>query len=118
MLFAHLGRIKVQLFGNLVDLNFQRKSRLWCSVAAFWSAGWFVCKRTQTAKSVTRYVVRYGLQRSGIKRRGNAVASIRTSIQERLKIHRCDSAVFLYAGFDFHQDGMSAAMAIENLFAG
>src|SRR5258707_15748169 len=43
--------------------------------------------------------------------------SIGAAINERLQMHGGDGAVFFHASFEIHQDGMAAAMAVENFFA-
>ena len=114
---AHRRRIEFQLFGDLVELNFQRVTRLRRSMSALWTARRLVGKRAQALKFVARHVIGDRLQRAGVERAGDAVAAISAAIEKRLEMHSGDRAVFLHAGLDVHQHRMAAAMAIENFFA-
>src|SRR2546428_14190181 len=116
MALAHLRGIQIKLFGNLVEMNFERVARLWCSMPAFWSTGWLVCKSAQSLKLITRHFVGHRLQRAGVESAGDAVAAIRAAVKKRLEVHRGDRPIFLHAGLHMHEHWMAAAMAVENFF--
>ncbi len=83
MLTANLNRVELQLFGNLVELNFQRKARLRRAVSALWTARRFVGEHAHALKFVARHVIRHRLQRAGVERARNAVASVSAAIEKR-----------------------------------
>src|SRR5688500_20187559 len=115
MFSPHLRRIKSQLLGDLVDLHFERRTRLRRTVPAFWSTGRLVGKGSYTLKLVTRHVIRDCLQRARIERARYAVTAIRTTVEVRLKVHRRDRAVVLHAGFDLHQNRVTSTVAIKEI---
>ena len=82
MLAAHLRRIEFQLFGDLVELNFQRITRLRRSVSALWTTRRFVCKRAQSLKLVTRHVISHRLQRAGVERARDAVTAVSAAVED------------------------------------
>ncbi len=114
---SNLNRIERQLFGDLVEVNFERVTRLRCAVPAFWTTWRFVCEGAQPLKLITRHVISDCLQRARVERTRNAVTSVRTTIKIRLKMHSGDRAVVLHTGFDSHQHRMASAMAVKNFFA-
>src|SRR5712692_1796717 len=118
MCSAHLCRIETQLFGDLVEMNFQRIARLGRAVPALWSARWLVCENTQSFEFVLRHFVSHRLQRAGVERARDAVTPISAAIKKRFEMHRDDRAVFLHSGLDVHQHRMATTMTIENFFAG
>src|SRR5687768_11975850 len=97
MLAANLRRIERQLFGNLIELDFDRVSRLWCAMAALGATRRLVGEYAHALKLVTRHVVRDGLQRARVERARDAIAAICAAIQERLEMHSGNRAVFLDA---------------------
>src|SRR6185369_9433739 len=117
MLTSNLYRIEFQLFGNLVEVNFQRITRLRCAMPAFWTTRRLVRESAHSLKLVTRHVISNGLQRPRVERTRNAVTPVRTTIEKRLKVHRSDRAVILHARFDSHQHRMASPMAVKNFFA-
>src|SRR5713101_9559790 len=117
MRFAHLSRIKSQVFGNLVELHLERITRLWCSVPALWSARRLVCENAQPIEFVTRHFVSHRLQRARIESARDAIAAVSAAIKKRFEMHRGDRAVFLHPGLYVHQHGMATAMAVEDFFA-
>src|SRR5262249_21246989 len=88
------------------------------AVPAFRSARWFISKHAHAFELIAWHFIRDGLQRAGVESAGHTVTSIRTAVQERFEMHRRNRAVFFHAGLDSHQDRMTAAMTIENFFAG
>src|SRR5215211_7066913 len=114
---ANLNRIDAQLFGDLVEMNFEGVTRLRRTVTAFWTTRRFVGESAQALKLVSRHVISHGLQRAGVERARHAVTTVRAAIEKRLKVHRGDRPVVLHARFDFHQDWMASAMAVEDFLA-
>src|SRR6185503_9226873 len=106
MLAPDLNRIHSQLLGDLVEVNFERVTRLRRAVPALWTTRRLVRERTQTLKLVTRHVIRDGLQRAGVERARHAATAIRAAVEKRLEVHRGDRAVVLHAGLYFHQHRM------------
>src|SRR5215213_4446085 len=117
MATSNLNGIEAQLFRDLVEVNFQRVTRLRCAMSALWTTRGFVRKGTQTLKLVTGHVIRHCLKRARVERTRNAVTSVRTTIEERLKMHRSDRAVVLHSSLHSHQHRMATAMTIKNFFA-
>src|SRR5205085_3861996 len=117
MLTTHFSRIEIQLLRNLVEMNFQRVTRLRRAVTTLWPAWWLVREDAHALKLVARHVVRHGLQCAGVKGARYAVTSVRSAIKERFEVHRGNRAVFLHASLHVHQHRMATAMAVENFFA-
>src|SRR6266481_9372309 len=86
-------------------------------MSALGPAGRFVGEGTAALVAIAWNMVRGGLQRAGVKRAGDSVRAIGATIDQRLEVHSSNRAVLLDTGFEFHQDGMTAAMTIKNLFA-
>src|SRR5690348_6430977 len=116
MFAANLDGILSELFGDFVELNFERVTRLRRAVAALWTTRRLVREGAYALKLVTRHVIRHGLQRAGVEGARHAVTAVRAAVEVRLEVHRGDRTVVLHAGLHFHQHWMAAAMAIENLF--
>ena len=114
---AQVGGVELEFFGNFVELDFLAEARLDGAMAAFGAAGRLVGEGAAALKAVARDVVGGGLQRAGVKGAGDAVGAVAAAVDQRLEMHSGDGAVFFDAGFEFHQDGMAAAVAIENFFA-
>src|SRR6185503_773721 len=57
------------------------------------------------------------LQHPCVEGTGYAMASVRSTVQKRPMVHGRDGAVLLEAGLRAHEDGMPAALAIEDLLA-
>src|SRR5260370_22001082 len=98
MRFAHLSRIKFQVFGNLVELHLERITRLWCSVPALWSARRLVCENAQPIEFVTRHFVSHLLQRARIETARAAIAAVSAAIHKRFKMQRGERAAVLPPG--------------------
>src|ERR1700754_1432603 len=117
MFASNLDRVELQLLGNLIELDFERIAWLRRAVSAFWATWRFVGERADALKLIARYVISNGLQRAGVERARDTITPISPAVEIRLKVHCGDRAVVLHAGFDFHQHGMPATMAIEDFFA-
>src|ERR1044072_4136391 len=114
---TNLNRIEFELFRNLVEMNFQRVTRLRCAVPAFWTTRRLVRKGAQPLELVTRHVIRDRLQRARVERTRNSIASVCTAIEKRLKVHRGDRAIVLHTRLHTHQHRMPATMTVKHLFA-
>src|SRR5512132_1289537 len=114
---AHLGRIEVQLFSDLVEMHFQRIARLGCAVSPFRPTWGLVRKNARTLKLVTWYVVSNSLQCAGVEGAGNSIASVGAAIEKRFEVHRRDGAVFFHTSLHLHEDGMPPTMAVKDFFA-
>src|SRR5436309_3646933 len=114
MFQSHLCRIEFQLFGDLVQLNFEGEARLRRSVSTLRATWRLVGESAQAAKLVARDVVGDGLQRARVEGRSHAVRAVSAAVEKRLKVHRRDRAVFFDAGLDLHQHRMASAMTVEN----
>ena len=114
---AQIGGIDRQAFGDLVELHFLAEPRLRRAVTALGTARRLVGEHAAAAEAVARNVVGHGLQRAGVEGAGDAVRSVGAAIEQRLQIQARDPAVVRHAGAEAHQHGMTAAMAIEHLFA-
>src|SRR5262245_61588411 len=117
MLAANLNRIELQLLRNLVDLHFERITRLRRAVPTLWTTRWFICKSSQSLKLVARPVISNSLQRTRVESTRNSVAAVCPAIEIRFKMHRGDRAVVLHACLDLHQHRMAPAMTVKNFFA-
>src|SRR5713101_4502910 len=98
MCSAHLCRIQTQLFGNLVEMDFERVTRLRCAMPTLGSARRFVGESAQALEFVTRHVIRDRLQSPGVERTRDSIAAIGPAVKERFEMHRRDRAVFLHPG--------------------
>src|SRR6267378_2380131 len=114
---AQVGGVELEFLGDFVELNFLAEARLDGAMAAFWSTRRFVGKGAATLETIARDVVGGGLQRTGIKGARYAVGAVAAPIDQRLEMHSGDGAIFLDAGLEFHQDGMTAAVTIKNFLA-
>src|ERR1044072_9482336 len=117
MLTSHLRRIQIQLFSNFVEVNLKPISRLRRAVSALRTTGRFISEDARALEFVTRHFVRHRLQRAGVERARDAIASISAAVEKGLEVHSSDRTIFLDTGLDVHENGMPAAMAIENIFA-
>jgi len=114
---AHLRRVQLEFVGYLVNLHFESEARLRRAVPALGAARRLVGEGAQALEAIVRHVVSDGLERAGIEGRGDAVGAVCAAVEISLEVHRGDCAVGTHARFDFHQDGMSPAMAVENFLA-
>src|SRR5260370_15428836 len=83
---------------------------------ALGTAGRFVGEGAAALVTITRNVVGSGLQGPGVKRAGHAVRTVSTAVNQRLKMHYRNRAVFFDACPEFHQHGMAPPVAIKNFF--
>src|ERR1043166_5199247 len=97
MLPAHLGRIELQLFSNLVEMDFERIPRLRRTVPSLWSTGRLICKDAGALEFIARHFVRHRLQRAGVERARDAVAAVRATVEKRFEVNRRDRATFFLA---------------------
>src|SRR6185295_32527 len=72
---AHLSRIEIQLFGNLVEVHLQRIARLRRSVSALGATWWLVGENAYALEFVARHFISHRLQCPGVERARNAIAS-------------------------------------------
>ena len=84
---------------------------------ALGAAGRLVGEGAQAAEAVARDFVGDGLQRARVEGRGDAVGAVGAAVEERLEVERGDRAVLLDADLALHQDGVAAAVAVEDLLA-
>src|SRR5690348_14729560 len=117
MAAANVNGRDAYIFGYLVEVGFEREARLRRAMPALRPARRLVGEYTDAFKLITRHVVGDGLQRAAVEGRSDAVAAIRPAVEERAKVHRRDRAVALHAGLHPHQDRVTPAVAIEDLFA-
>src|SRR6266852_8041322 len=117
MRLSHFSRIKFELFGDLVEMNFERIARLGRAMPALRSAWRFVSKNAQAIKLVAWHFISDSLQSSGVERARHAVAAIGAAVEKRFEMHRGDRAVLFHSGLDVHEDRMTATMTIKNFFA-
>src|ERR1041384_7316016 len=94
--------IQLQFLSDLVDLNFESKTRLRRTVASLWSAWRFVGEHAQTFELVARHFISHSLKRARVERARHTVAAIRTTIEERTEVHRRYRAVFFHPRPDRH----------------
>src|SRR5690242_39675 len=66
---------------------------------------------------VRRDVISDRLQRTCVERAGDAVRSIGAAVENRLEMNAGNRAVVLHTGPEPHEDGVAAAMAIEDFLA-
>src|SRR6267378_5837153 len=114
---AQVGGVEFEFLGDFVELNFLAEARLDGAMAALWPARGFVGEGAAALEAIARDVVGGGLQRTGIKGAGDTVGAVAATIDQRLEMHSGDGAVLLDAGLEFHQDGMTAAVTVENFLA-
>src|SRR5882724_8015580 len=98
-------------------MNFQRVTRLWCSMSSLWTAWRLVCKSAEPLKLITRHFIGDRLQCAGVERAGHAITAIGAAIKEGLEMHPGYGAVFLDSRLHVHQHWMPAAVTIENFLA-
>jgi len=118
MLEPELGGIEPQALGDLVDVHLEREARLRRAVAALGPAGRFVGERPSALELVARHVIGDGLERARVVGARHPVGAISAAVEQRAEVHRGDRAVLGHAGSHPHERGMTAAVAVEDLFAG
>ncbi len=116
ILAPHLRRIEFQVARDFVELHFESETRLRCTVSALGSARWLVRKDAHAFEFVRRDFVRHGLQRAGVICGRDAVRSVRAAVKNRFEMQCSDLPVALDAGLDPHQNRMTTAMRVKNLF--
>src|SRR5262249_40818860 len=114
---SDLNRIESKLFRNLVNMNFERESRLRRAVPPLRSTRRFVSEHAQAFELVAWHIVGHRLKRPRVERARDAVTAVRAAVQKRPEVHRGDCAVILRTGLDPHQNGMPAAMTVEDFLA-
>src|SRR5438105_15806856 len=67
MSFAHLGRIEIEFFRDLVEMNFERVARLGRAVSSLRPARRFVGENARAGELVTRHCISDRLQSTGTK---------------------------------------------------
>src|SRR5262245_53744784 len=117
MFLAHLRRIEAEVFGYLIELDFERNTRLWCSMPALRPTRRLIGNGAHPAESIVRNQVGDRLQRAGIEGRRDSITAVRSAVEERLKVHGSDCAVSFHSGLDLHEHRMTPSMAIEDLLA-
>src|SRR5260370_3411635 len=81
---------------------------------AFRPEGRLVREGAAALVAITRDVISSCLQCAGVERAGDSVRAVSSAADQCLEMHPSDRAVLVDAGFEFHQDGMGASMAIKN----
>ncbi len=114
---AQLGRVELELLGDLVELHFLAEARLRRAVAAFGAARRLVGERAARVEFVARQLVGHRLQHAGVERAGRAVRAVAAAIEQRLQMHAGERAVLVHAGAHFHQHGVPPAMHVEHFLA-
>ena len=114
---AKVGGVDLEPLGDLVELNLLAEAALRRPVTALRAAGRLVGEDPAAVEAVPRDVVRDRLQRAGVEGAGDAIRSVRAAVEQRLKVDAGQRPVSLDARPEAHQDGVSAAMAEEDLFA-
>src|SRR6185295_20009875 len=114
---ANFDGVNPKLFGELVELDFEREARLWRAVSPLRAARRFIREDSKPLEFVTRHIVGDCLKRACVERARNAIAAIRSAIKQRAKVHCSNRAVTLHAGLHPHQNRMATAMAVEDFFA-
>ena len=99
---SDLSRVKLQLFGNLIEMNLKRVSRLRRAVASLGTAWRFIREDPYTLEFVAWHFISHSLQRARIERAGDAVTAIGSTVEESLEVHPGDRAILLDAGLDVH----------------
>src|SRR5258708_7753761 len=112
-----LRRVNLELFGDLVELDFLAETRLRSTMPALGPAGRLVRESAAALVKIAWDMIRGRLQRAGVERASNSVRAIRPAVNQCLKMHSGDRAIHLDAGLEFHQDGMATTVTIENFFA-
>src|SRR2546430_9942946 len=112
---AELRRIDAKRLCDLVDLNLLTEPALRRAVAALRTARRFVREYAAALELVRRDAIGDRLERTPVKRAGDAVRSVRASVEQRLHVHACDRSVVFDARSEPHQDGMPPAAAVEHL---
>ena len=87
-------------------------------MATLGAARWLVRERPAAVEAVARQVVRHGLQRSRVERAGDPVGAVPAAVEQRAKVGGLELAVATDPGTELHQHRMTAAVAVEHLFAG
>src|SRR5260370_17439209 len=112
-----VGRVNLELFSDLVELDFLAETRLRSTMPALGPAGRLVRESAAALIAIARNVIGGGLEGIGVGRARNSVGAIRAAGNQCLKMHSGNRAVLLDAGLEFHQDGMATTVTIENFFA-
>ena len=80
---TQLRRINSQFVGGFIELNFKTETRLWRAMTSLGPTRWFVGKRAGAFEPVIRQLVGRRLQRTGVKRTGDAVTAERATVECR-----------------------------------
>ena len=104
LLEAQIDGIDAELFGDFVELDFQRKARLRRAVAALRAARRFIREHAHALEFVRRHIVSHGLQRAGVIDGRQAVTAVAAAVEIGFVLHRLDRAVVFHAGLGKHLD--------------
>src|SRR5260370_718477 len=99
-----VGRVNLELFSDLVELDFLAETRLRSTMPALGPAGRLVRESAAALIAIARNVIGGGLQCSGVERARNSVGAIRAAVNQCLKMQSGNRTVLLDAGLEFHQD--------------
>ena len=114
---AQIGRIQLELFGDLVQLDFLAEARLRRAVAALGTAGRLVREHPAGIELEARQLVGERRQHAGVEGARRTVGAIGAAVEQGLQVHAGELAVLGHAGAEFHQHRMAAAVQVEHFLA-
>src|SRR3990172_8906710 len=115
---AHLGGVKTELLGGLIDLALEREAGLWRAVATLGTAWRLVGEDARALKLVDRDLVGDRIDHTGVEGRSHAVRAIGSAIKPGLEVTAGDIAILRKAGFDPHEHGVAAAVDVKDFLSG
>src|SRR5215813_6371815 len=105
-----------QVLSNLIQMDLECETRLWCAVPTLRTTRGLVSKNTQPLEAVMWDFIGDRLQRPSVEDRGHAIAAIPAAIHECLKVECSDGAIALHPGTHPHQHWMAPTVRIKHLF--
>ena len=113
-----VDRVDADVVRDLFEMQLQRETGLGSAMAALRAARRLVGEDTAAFEAVGGDVVGHRLEGTCIKGRGHTIRAVGAAIERGLEMHRRDESVLRHAGPHPHQDGVSASVCVEDLFAG
>ena len=117
VLAAQLDRVHADGFGELVELDLERETRLHAAMAALGAARGLVGVDARRIEAVRAERVRRGEQLARVVRGHETERRVRAAVQQQPAIHCFDPAVLRAAELVVHLHGVAAAVRIEDFFA-
>ena len=114
----HLGGVEPELLGRLVELTLEREAGLRRAVPALGSTRRLVGEDARGLELVHGDLVGDRIDHARVEGGRDAVGAVRAAVEPRPEVTAGDVTLSREAGLDPHENGMPAAVRIEDLFAG